>query len=123
MSGIAVSIMSNSHNHNGENEFAEMEYVNITVITSNKPYGIGTYDGSNPNFDGKIVPKFNLKVGGIHSGHVQRGLRDPLCYVKDGKGKCMVITSFFVLFAGLCFEIYIFKICFSLYDNLLSKTA
>ncbi|KAK4266463.1 hypothetical protein QN277_027380 [Acacia crassicarpa] len=87
MSGIAVSIMRNSQNHDGENEFAEMEYVNITVITSNKPYGIN--DGSNPNFDGKKAPKFNLKIGGIHSGHVQRGLRDPLCFVKNGKGKCM----------------------------------
>ena len=49
LSGVATSIMRNSHNHNGENEFAEMEYMNITVVTSNKPYGV--YDGSNPVFD------------------------------------------------------------------------
>ncbi|KAB1214127.1 Non-specific ribonucleoside hydrolase RihC [Morella rubra] len=48
-SGVATSIMRNSHNHSGENEFAEMEYMNITVVTSNKPYG---------------VSKFNLKKGG-----------------------------------------------------------
>ncbi|KAI4345514.1 hypothetical protein L6164_012629 [Bauhinia variegata] len=85
-SGVAVSIMRNSHNYNGENEFAEMQYMNITVITSNKPYGIS--DGSNPFFDDRRVPRFNLKKGGVHSGHVQNGLRDPFCFVKNGKGKC-----------------------------------
>lgn len=85
-SGVATSIMRNSHNHSGENEFAEMEYMNITVVTSNKPYGV--YDGSNPFFDGRTVPKFNLKKGGVHSGHVQTGLRDPFCIAKKGKGKC-----------------------------------
>lgn len=92
-SGVAVSIMQkqNSHKYNqkGENEFAEMEYMNITVITSNKPYGIS--DGSNPFFDGHKVPKFNLKKGGVHSGHVQQGLRDPFCFVKNGKGRCKVL--------------------------------
>ncbi|KAJ9181999.1 hypothetical protein P3X46_006037 [Hevea brasiliensis] len=85
-SGVAVSIMSNLHNQNGENEFAEMEYMNITVVTSNEPYGI--YDGSNPFFDGRKVPVFNLKKGGVHSGHVQTGLRDPFCVVQNGKGRC-----------------------------------
>ncbi|KAH7573651.1 hypothetical protein ACOSP7_007444 [Xanthoceras sorbifolium] len=85
-SGVAVSSMQNSHNHSGENEFAEMEYMNITVVTSNKPYGIS--DGSNPFFDGRKVPKFNLRKGGVHSGHVQTGLRDPFCIVENGKGKC-----------------------------------
>ncbi|POO02364.1 Inosine/uridine-preferring nucleoside hydrolase [Trema orientale] len=86
-SGVAVSIMSNSHKQNGENEFAEMEYMNITVVTSNTPYGI--LDGSNPFFDGLEVPKFNLKKGGVHSGHVQTGLRDPFCIGKNnGKGRC-----------------------------------
>ncbi|KAK2411948.1 inosine-uridine preferring nucleoside hydrolase family protein [Trifolium repens] len=86
MVGVAVSIMSKPNNHNGENEFAEMEYMNITVITSNKPYGIS--DGSNPLFDGLKVPKFNLEKGGVHSGHIQQGLKDPLCFVRNGKGKC-----------------------------------
>ncbi|KAL5983992.1 Nucleoside hydrolase 3 [Asimina triloba] len=84
--GVAVSIMRNKHNNRGENEFAEMDYLNITVVTSNKPYGIS--DGSNPFFDGRSTPKFNLKMGGVHSGHVQRGLRDPFCLVENGKGKC-----------------------------------
>ncbi|TKY72053.1 Non-specific ribonucleoside hydrolase RihC [Spatholobus suberectus] len=86
-SGVAVSSMRNSNKKNkGENEYADMEYINITVITSNKPYGIS--DGSNPFFDGLKVPKFNLKKGGVHSGHVQQGLRDQFCFVKDGKGRC-----------------------------------
>ncbi|XP_074307218.1 nucleoside hydrolase 3-like [Silene latifolia] len=80
MAGVAVSIMS------GENEFAEMEYMNITVRTSNEPYGIS--GGSNPFFDGRVVPKFHLGKGGVHSGHVQRSLRDPFCLVNNGKGKC-----------------------------------
>ncbi|TYI66937.1 hypothetical protein E1A91_D09G262100v1 [Gossypium mustelinum] len=85
-SGVAVSIMRNSHKNNGENEFAEMEYMNITIVTSNEPYGIS--DGSNPFFDGRKIPKFNLTKGGVHSGHVQTDLRDPFCFVEDGKGKC-----------------------------------
>ena len=93
-SGVAVSSMLNSHSQKGENEFAELKYLNITVITSNKPYGV--YDGSNPFFDGHKVPRFNLKKGGVHSGHVQNGLRDPFCFVKGGKGKCKVIAFPFV---------------------------
>ncbi|GAU20046.1 hypothetical protein TSUD_381380 [Trifolium subterraneum] len=77
---------TNSNRNNGENEFAEMEYMNITVITSNKPYGIS--DGSNPLFDGLKDSKFNLKKGGVHSGHIQQGLTDPFCFVKNGKGRC-----------------------------------
>ncbi|KAJ6898003.1 hypothetical protein NC652_024735 [Populus alba x Populus x berolinensis] len=59
MSGVAVSTMRTSHNQNGENEFGEMEYMNITVVTSNEPYEIN--DCSNPLFDDRQVPKFNLK--------------------------------------------------------------
>lgn len=88
--GIAASTMSKSNNPEGENEFADMEYMNITVVTSNKPYGIS--DGSNPLFDGLKVPKFNLEKGGVHSGHIQQGLRDPLCFVKNGKGRCQVVA-------------------------------
>lgn len=87
--GVAVSIMRNNlNNPNGENEFAEMEYMNITMITSNEPYGVT--DGSNPFFDGLKVPKFNLDKNGVHSGHVQKGLRDPFCIGENGKGKCKV---------------------------------
>ncbi|GMI64143.1 nucleoside hydrolase 3 [Hibiscus trionum] len=86
MSGVAASMMRNSEKNNGENEFAEMEYMNISVVTSNEPYGIS--DGSNPFFDGVEAPKFKLNKGGVHSGHVQIGLRDPLCFVDNGKGKC-----------------------------------
>lgn len=87
-SGVAVSSMLNSNNH-GDNEFADMEYMNITVVTSNEPYGIS--DGSNPFFDGRVVPKFHLNKNGVHSGHVQRGLGDPFCIVENGKGKCKVV--------------------------------
>jgi len=31
-SGVAVSIMRNSNRNKGENEFAEMEYININVL-------------------------------------------------------------------------------------------
>ncbi|KAL2898746.1 Non-specific ribonucleoside hydrolase RihC, partial [Bienertia sinuspersici] len=86
MAGVAVSIMSKPYNSDGENEFAEMKYMNITVRTSNKPYGIN--DGSNPLFDERNVPKFGLTKDGVHSGHVQRSVRDPFCLVKNGKGKC-----------------------------------
>ncbi|XP_010279283.1 PREDICTED: uncharacterized protein LOC104613245 [Nelumbo nucifera] len=85
-SGVAVSIMRNLHDHDGENEFAEMKYMNITVMTSNEPYGIS--DGSNPFFDGRTVPMFNLQKNGVHSGHVQMGVQDPFCFVKNGKGRC-----------------------------------
>ncbi|KAL8139595.1 hypothetical protein V2J09_005616 [Rumex salicifolius] len=83
--GVAISIMHNNK-PNGENEFSEMEYMNITVITSNKPYGIS--DGSNPFFDGQQTPQFHLKKDGVHSGHVQTGLKDAFCLVKHGKGRC-----------------------------------
>ncbi|KAK4737829.1 hypothetical protein R3W88_001526 [Solanum pinnatisectum] len=86
MSGIAASLMRKQHNYQGENEFAEMESINITVVTSNMPYGIS--DGSNPFFYGRKTPKFNLERNGVHSGHVQTRLRDPFCVVKNGKGKC-----------------------------------
>ncbi|KAL3812756.1 hypothetical protein ACJIZ3_014024 [Penstemon smallii] len=86
LSGVATSIMIKDNNVDGENEFAEMEYMNITVVTSNEPYDIS--DGSNPFFDGLEKPKFDLKRNGVHSGHVQIGLRDPFCVVKNGKGRC-----------------------------------
>ncbi|KAF5946185.1 hypothetical protein HYC85_016413 [Camellia sinensis] len=72
----------------GENEFAEMEYMNFTVISSNKPYGIS--DGSNPFFDSHVIAKFHLQRDGVHSGHVQTGMCDPFCLVHNGKGRCEV---------------------------------
>ncbi|XP_010546907.1 PREDICTED: uncharacterized protein LOC104818832 isoform X2 [Tarenaya hassleriana] len=84
--GVAVSLMRNSGKNDGENDFAEMEYMNITIVTSNKPFGIS--DGSNPFFDNWRFPKFNLTRGGVHSGHVQTGLHDPFCISKDSEGKC-----------------------------------
>ncbi|MCL7027770.1 hypothetical protein MKW94_027679 [Papaver nudicaule] len=85
-SGVAASIMRNSK-ADGENEFAEMEYMNITVVTSNEPYGVS--DGSNPFFSGRTIPKFNLQKDGVHSGHVQEGIRDPFCFAKNNKtGQC-----------------------------------
>lgn len=89
MVGVALSIMSNPHNHYGENEFAEMQYMNITVVTSNQPYG--TLDGSNPLMTGNSVPKFNVQKNKVHTGHVQMGLQDPFCLQK-GKGKCQVLN-------------------------------
>ncbi|PWA50607.1 inosine/uridine-preferring nucleoside hydrolase domain-containing protein [Artemisia annua] len=85
MSGVATSVMRDLHKKNGENEFAVVEYMNITVVTSNKPYGIS--DGSNSFFDSHDVPKFNLTKNGVHSGHVQTGIRDPFCLQNNGRCK------------------------------------
>ncbi|KAI9187118.1 hypothetical protein LWI28_024626 [Acer negundo] len=85
MVGVALSIMRNSHSYNGENEFSEMEYMNITVVTSNEPYGVS--DGSNPLIDDLAIPKFNVTKNGTHAGHVQMGMLDPFCF-RIGKGKC-----------------------------------
>ncbi|KAK1430775.1 hypothetical protein QVD17_13771 [Tagetes erecta] len=84
MAGVATSSML--HGEYEENEFAEMEYMNITVITSNEPYGIS--DGSNAFFDEGKIPKFNLGKNGVHSGHVQTGIRDPFCLRENARGRC-----------------------------------
>ncbi|KAK4759157.1 hypothetical protein SAY87_022288 [Trapa incisa] len=82
-SGVAVSMMRNGDKWN---EFAEMKYMNITVITSDEPYGIT--DGSNPMFDQLATPKFKLTKDGVHSCHVQTGLRDPFCTSDSNTRKC-----------------------------------
>lgn len=93
MVGVALSQMQSLERDEGENEFAKMEWRNISVITSNRPYGIS--DGSNPLIDGRSIPKFNVQKNGVHSGHVQLGMQDPFCLVKGRKGKCQVrYTSF-----------------------------
>ncbi|KAK8516705.1 hypothetical protein V6N12_049426 [Hibiscus sabdariffa] len=79
--------MRNTRNHKGENEFAEMQYMNITVVTSNQPYG--ALDGSNPQITGHSMPKFNIHKNVVHSGHVQMGMQDPFCLQK-GKRKISV---------------------------------
>ncbi|GJZ69006.1 inosine-uridine preferring nucleoside hydrolase [Tanacetum coccineum] len=86
MSGVATSAIRSIHNGEEENEFAEMEYINITVITSNQPYGIS--DGSNTIFNGQKIPKFGLAKNGVHSGHVQIGIHDPFCLRENGAGIC-----------------------------------
>ncbi|URE02289.1 Inosine-uridine preferring nucleoside hydrolase [Musa troglodytarum] len=87
LSGVAISIMQHGDSYLGENEFAEMEYLNITAVTSNEPYGVN--DGSNPFLYGRAIPKFHLQKAGVHSGYVQTGPQDPFCFVKGGgKGKC-----------------------------------
>ncbi|OEL35151.1 hypothetical protein BAE44_0003829 [Dichanthelium oligosanthes] len=88
--GVALSSMRHGETGGGGNEFAELEYMNITVVTSNKPYG--ARDGSNPFFDGRATPKFGLKEGGVHSGHVQTGIRDAFCLVPgSNRGRCEAV--------------------------------
>jgi len=89
--GVALSSMRHGETGSSNNEFAELEYMNITVVTSNKPYGVRD-DGSNPFFDGRTTPKFGLKEGGVHSGHLETGIRDPFCLVPgSNRGRCQVI--------------------------------
>lgn len=83
--GVAISSMRHGET---SNDFAELEYMNVTVVTSNKPYGARD-DGSNPFFDGRATPKFGLREGGVHSGHVETGIRDPFCLVPgSNRGRC-----------------------------------
>ncbi|CAM0955553.1 unnamed protein product [Alopecurus aequalis] len=86
-SGVAISSMRNDKNDQHGNDFAELVYMNVTVITSNEPYGL--YDSSNPLFNVHTIPKFGLKKGGVHSGHVQTGITDNFCLIKGSrKGRC-----------------------------------
>ncbi|KAL3648895.1 hypothetical protein CASFOL_005298 [Castilleja foliolosa] len=80
--GVATSIMLKENNKNGENEFAEMELMKITVVTSNEPYNIP--DGSNPfTIAGEIKKsRFGLKINGVHMGHVQKRPTDTFCMNK-----------------------------------------
>ncbi|KXG21968.1 uncharacterized protein LOC8076938 isoform X1 [Sorghum bicolor] len=85
--GVTLASMRHGETGSRSNEFAELEYMNITVVTSNKPYGVR--DGSNPFFDGRTAPKFGLQEGGVHSGHVETGIRDPFCLVPgSNRGRC-----------------------------------
>lgn len=92
MVGVALSQMHNLDKGGGSNAYSKMEYINITIVTSNEPYGIS--DGSNPLVDGHLVPKFGVQKNGVHSGHVQTGMLDPFCLVATGKGKCQVCGLF-----------------------------
>ncbi|XP_078441079.1 inosine-uridine preferring nucleoside hydrolase family protein isoform X2 [Wolffia australiana] len=84
MAGVAVSTLKNGKRGGEENDFAEMEFINVTVVTSNKPYGVN--DGSNPFFDMRRLAGFLLRPGSLHSGHVQNGIRDPFCLRNGGSG-------------------------------------
>lgn len=83
---VTVSGILTDHNIE-KNKVCVLHYTSVTVMTSNKPYGV--QDGSNPFFDNRTIPEFSLEKGGIHSGHVQTGLEDPFCLVSGEKGKCM----------------------------------
>lgn len=110
-SGIAASIMRNTCDQSGENEFAEMEVMNIIVVTSNKLYARIWWLKS--IFHGLKIRKFKLKKGGVHSGHVQTQLRDQFCIVKNGKGKCKVILELKQKKKEKGFSIWIFRIYFA----------
>lgn len=86
MVGVALSQMHSLDREGGNNTYSKMDYLNITIVTSNEPYGIS--DGSNPFVDGHLVPKFGVQKNGLHSGHVQTGMLDPFCLVSTEKGKC-----------------------------------
>ena len=88
MVGVALSQMLNLDRGGGNNAYSKMEYLNISIVTSNEPYGIS--DGSNPLVDGRLIPKFGVQKNGVHSGHVQTGMLDPFCLVSSEKGKCKV---------------------------------
>ncbi|KAL4351803.1 hypothetical protein GQ457_06G020300 [Hibiscus cannabinus] len=75
---FAIFIMNNPHE--GENEFAEMQYMNIIALTSNQPYG--ALDDSNPQITGNSMPKFNVHKNGVHSDHVRMGMQNPFCLQK-----------------------------------------
>ncbi|KAK9041892.1 hypothetical protein V6N11_016980 [Hibiscus sabdariffa] len=49
---VTLSIMRYSQNHEGENEFAEMQYMNITAVTLNLNQPYGALGGSNPLITG-----------------------------------------------------------------------
>ncbi|XP_008450713.2 nucleoside hydrolase 3-like isoform X2 [Cucumis melo] len=88
MVGVALSQMYNLHRGGGIgiNAFSKMEYLNLTIVTSNEPYGIS--DGSNPFVNGRLLSTFGFQKNGVHSGHVQTGMLDPFCLASTGKGKC-----------------------------------
>lgn len=85
-SGILLSRIWHGYDNIEDNDFAKLKYRYITIVTSNKPYGI--HDGSNPFFDNQTTPKFQLRKGGVHSGHVQTGIQDPFRLAPNGKGNC-----------------------------------
>ncbi|KAM2613094.1 hypothetical protein TB2_032971 [Malus domestica] len=80
MVGVALSQMRSLEKDHRENEFAKLEYMNLAVITSNKPYGIS--DGSNPlTIGGRSIPNFGLQKNRV------MGIEYPFCLFIEGKGK------------------------------------
>ncbi|CAK9134005.1 unnamed protein product [Ilex paraguariensis] len=88
MAGVTISIMCKSRSNHEENEFAKMEYMNISVVTANEPYGIS--DGSNPFFDGRAIPMYNMQKNGVQMWPCAVGNARS----SNGKGRC--VASAFV---------------------------
>ncbi|KAJ7520484.1 hypothetical protein O6H91_19G008000 [Diphasiastrum complanatum] len=84
-SAVAISGMLNGHDIN-LNKYAVLEYKNVTVVTSDQPYGV--QDSSDPFFYNRTTPRFHLQKNGVHSGHVERGIEDPFCFNPNGRGTC-----------------------------------
>lgn len=84
-SGVTISGILTNHSIE-KNEYCILQDRNVTVVTSNMPYG--AHDGSNPFFDNRTLPRFHLQENGVHSGHIQTGLQDSFCLRSGKKGRC-----------------------------------
>ncbi|KAK9166921.1 hypothetical protein Scep_002112 [Stephania cephalantha] len=64
----------------------------VTLLTSNKPYSVS--DGSNPFFDGRAFPKFNLRKSGVHKVVMfRKGSWIHFVLFRMGKGNASHVSS------------------------------